>query len=406
MTFLHFNCDFLSKEVSDIELPIEVRKPNYALIARTVKNQPIVLAPGSYHVIAHMPGGMSVQETIEITGLERDVTVTLKPDDEGVTPDSTLEEALLVLGRTSAVSNSRPLIVTRSPVSDFRGGENPREPVPEFLGKKKFELRGFSGNIAHANQPLGWPWYSALPGNTTTVSRFRIEPGEPRVLELVQPTRPTRRMMLPVSAKEGCEIVISDRAVGGVSLDIRLQHVGADALMRYLQRGLFNSASSAGNAIDAEQLLARKIENPIAATVGVYALLRLGELERLHDWTGNLNDWYTSIPDGAAVRAEHLARLGKHEDALVTLLQLRQRGVPIFADGLSYATNRLRQFVSAASGPTRRELEETLKLLDRFASIADYRRPYSTFDPNDIDDENIVDASKRGTPVLPDWSTR
>ena len=39
-------------------------------------------------------------------------------------------------------------------------------------------------------------------------------------------------------------------------------------------------------------------------------LLRLGELDRLHDWTHNLAELVPVAPDGLAPWGEHQARLG------------------------------------------------------------------------------------------------
>jgi hypothetical protein len=206
----------------------------------------------------------------------------------------------------------------------------------------------------------------------------------------VQPGFPKRIIMLPVSQMEGCEIIVTDRQEGGVSIDVRLQHQGADALMRYMMRGQFENAIIASAAVDAESLLQDKQKSPIGAAVGAYALLRLGELDRLHDWTGNLSDWFVDLPDGAVIRAEHLARRGAHDDALRTLLKVRERGVPIATPGLTYAINRLRQYI--AVGPRGGDFDsqnraiELLAFLDRFATIVDYRKPLLTYDPAELED--------------------
>src|SRR2546423_15128052 len=93
--------------------------------------------------------------------------------------------------------------------------------------------------------------------------------------------------------------------------------------------------------LDAEELLEDKQQDPIAAAVGGYALLRFSALERLHDWTANLHSWFEWLPDGAAIRGEHLARMGQHDEALDAFLTLPSRGLPLFSDGLAYAVNRL-----------------------------------------------------------------
>ena len=57
----------------------------------------------------------------------------------------------------------------------------------------------------------------------------------------------------------------------------------------------------------AEKLLREKRLSSVGAVVGAYVLLRLGETERLHDWTSNLFNLF-ALPDPAVIYAEHLAR--------------------------------------------------------------------------------------------------
>src|SRR5262249_11698113 len=97
---------------------------------------------------------------------------------------------------------------------------------------------------------------------------------------------------------------------------------------------------------DLERALQEKNSDPVAAAIGAYALLRLGELDRLHDWTANLFDWFPWLADAAAIRGEHLARLGRHEEALDALRTMRGRGLPLFGRGLGYALARLQTYAA------------------------------------------------------------
>ena len=95
-------------------------------------------------------------------------------------------------------------------------------------------------------------------------------------------------------------------------------------VLRYYERGMVlqveNLAGKDSPAVVSEDLLYGKVADPIAACVGAYTLLRLGELDRLHEWTENLKNWFDWLPDGLAIRAEHLARRGQHAQALENLL--------------------------------------------------------------------------------------
>src|SRR3954471_7585975 len=100
--------------------------------------------------------------------------------------------------------------------------------------------------------------------------------------------------------------------------------------MAYINRGQVVDAAmlSAGVAPSAEEALMRKRDDPVAAAAGAFSLLALGELDRLHDWTANLHDWFRWLPDASIARAEHLALSGQHQKAVRTLLRLRVQGLP------------------------------------------------------------------------------
>ena len=75
----------------------------------------------------------------------------------------------------------------------------------------------------------------------------------------------------------------------------------------------------------------------------LYTLLRTNELEILQDKL----DYYRlefshDSPDIIAIEGEMLARLGRHEEAFETLLELESSGLPDFTDGVFYATQRLK----------------------------------------------------------------
>jgi hypothetical protein len=147
-------------------------------------------------------------------------------------------------------------------------------------------------------------------------------------------------------------------------------------------------------AVVSEELLNGKVADPIAACVGAYTLLRLGELDRLHEWTENLKNWFDWLPDGLAIRAEHLARRGQHSQALENLLRLPDRGLPFFSDGLSFALNRLRTYLSYGGGGELAgdldQAKQVLAALKSFAQYTDFSRPVLTFtglEPHQPDDQ-------------------
>src|SRR5688572_21045412 len=60
------------------EVYIEIRRPSLALVARTTASRGAEVAPGTYHVIARLPGGTQLETWVEAVG---DVArVQLVPD--------------------------------------------------------------------------------------------------------------------------------------------------------------------------------------------------------------------------------------------------------------------------------------------------------------------------------------
>ena len=77
--------------------------------------------------------------------------------------------------------------------------------------------------------------------------------------------------------------------------------------------------------------------------LALYTLLRTNELEDLE----RMLEYYWlqfgfDSPDILAIQGEVMARLGRHDEAFESFLKLESRGLPNFADGLFYATQRLK----------------------------------------------------------------
>jgi hypothetical protein len=122
-----------------------------------------------------------------------------------------------------------------------------------------------------------------------------------------------------------------------------------DAVALYLNRG--NLEDAARIAPDAEALLQQKMMDPFGAILGGYALLRLGEIERLHHWPQNLAKRFSWLPDGAIIAGEEAAREGDHETAIRFFCDAHKSGLPLFADGFSLLVSRVREYAQPAAPP-------------------------------------------------------
>ncbi len=157
------------------------------------------------------------------------------------------------------------------------------------------------------------------------------------------------------------------------------------------------------NVLTSPRLLSEKGGDPVAAAAAAYAFLRLGELERLDDWTQKLTERFPRLPDSFATRGEYLARAGEHSAALDSFLGLADRGLPLFAGGVSYAEERLRLYTDLEEHPfTPQQLEAASALLEalaRFVPYTDFAKPVTLFtglEPARPDDETLGRFTKVG----------
>jgi hypothetical protein len=146
-------------------------------------------------------------------------------------------------------------------------------------------------------------------------------------------------------------------------------------------------------AESAEDMLMGKVSNPIGAALGGYALLRLNDLERLHDWPDNLAQWFDWLPDGAVIAAETAARRGDDDRAQGLFSTALGRGVPLFTEGLSLIGNRLPLLISDPdlAAPVRKELHDHAQPILTFCPMAEFGAVATTLaidpDPGPVTEE-------------------
>ena len=77
----------------------------------------------------------------------------------------------------------------------------------------------------------------------------------------------------------------------------------------------------------------------------------------------------------------------EHSEALDIFLSLPPRGLPVFADSLSHALNRLRMYLRVKDLAVHEaEVSSLAQRLQRFASVSDLKSPYVSYtgeDPNE-----------------------
>jgi len=358
MPKLSFSLDgFKTDKFKYLDLPIDVRKPNMALVARALSSQEIDVAPGQYFVSATLPAGQQITSTVELK--QDDVRVPLSPDAEDESPHEFHEHHHYLSGHVALTT-----------ASVFTSAADSRFPT---IRPRPVTVATVTGPSPTTVTRDLYPWLSQVRelDHAVQFDYFPIGPhapeGSQRYLEVLQPDGTATRIALPASQNMSCFVVLKAPSPSVTSADVHLYHTEADLLLRNLSSGenalliLDSTKLKPGNLLqdNAEEMVRQKTADPIAACVGAYALLQYGELDRLHNWTENLKNWFTWLPDGLAIRGEHLARLGKHDEAMRNFTEITQRGIPFFRDGLSYAVERLRMYLRSKKS---RFADETLAL--------------------------------------------
>ena len=400
---LTFRTGFHSHELRGLELPVEIRAGDMRLVARTLTTKQIEVNPGEYYITSRLPAGQELQGYAEVQAGESQV-VQLHLDASDESPAESMEVqhflrqpiqtyestenlgkgAPRYLGAVGEVYRNEDVVASTSPSGDerFRQVDTSRA----VSGPISVEVRWFAGNPLEATRLISQSTESVGPYDPYAVQipvpvLLISEPVTCQVKQVALSSVNTRIPIWPDIAAPEITLVPEAPKASTYHVGIRLPHTTADLLTRYLRRDMFEEAGETvtSDSMSGEQLLRAKRSDPMAAVVGAYTLLRIGDLERLHEWTKNLMNWFDWLPDGAAIRGEHLARSGEHFGACQAFLKLSARGLPFFTEGLSYALERLRIYTQNNTRPNKLSSDDVMsaeRLLNRLRAFA----PYIDFD--------------------------
>ncbi len=327
------------------------------LVAATECNEEIEVPAGTYFVSATLPSGersVGVAEVApgELSELELGETKAAADSPSASAPvpppaPAAMQNALESLGPDSAAPPpvAKGTWFVRFHIQTPEGAFEPDDPQVKVtsLSAERAELTvSASGNgilFAQVARPGEVPLNVALP--------------------IYGPT-----------SSQSCGLTLGG---GGAALtaDVSLpESPEVDAVARFLNGGHIQEAARVAG--DAEHLLERKMADPFGAALGGYALLRSGQLDRLHHWPRNLADKFPWFPDGAVIAGEEAALESDHVTAIAYVCEAGRRGLPIFAPGLSLLAARIREYAGApekAFGENGKLVEEATTLLDRLLGI-------------------------------------
>lgn len=363
-------------------IPLEVYDRDLVLVDRILSYWSIDLEPGPYFVIGHLPDGDELRTAVEV-GRDAYENIRLKSQAQS---------------RFSRAPHWRSSS-TRSILGSWRVDDS------ALLGYTRTTQQGWR---PVAELPLRALLESPLEMNMLTSDA--LGSSRPDALVLRQPDAPSVCVRIPGGRVDYFRFALRQRNDGRLDFNVGLAHPGADKVSKYLYAGLIGSAAQLAGLVahselvleSAENLLREKRQDPVAAAAAAYALLRVGNLERLHGWTQNLSEWFEWLPDGLVARAEHAAQEGNHDHALEQLRQLPRRGLPCLSIGLGYAVDRLRTYARLL--PEDEELESLLEHLTAYAIATDFTAPVTTFlgeAPDGPDWEGPLSTPYRPTPDGP-----
>jgi hypothetical protein len=383
------------------DLAIEVRRINLSLVDRTVASKGLELGPGAYYLTSTLPNGHEITRSIYVS----------EPGTKAPEGWAGAEVERVDLGESKVVEladhSGKTVPALPDLLTDFEIGPNilnsrlpeaipfdSRDELPdadkgERLGQLDRQpeaaatvwLRWFRGNPL-ASEGNGLVPRSDLPEFLEPASELPVEPDPrspelPQLVQLDQPGLPVRNVMLPVALGSPCAIAIQPAGSNGLTLQVRLAHAGADLYFRYLRAGQLTQAATLCRALADDELLMVPSNDPIATAVVAYALLRFRHKSRFGERTSMLMNDFPNLPDGLALYGEEMARAGEHARALAAFNEIPNRGLPIFSAGLSFAIDRLRQYLSVDADTEFDTLDKPA--LDRAKTVLALLQPYALF---------------------------
>lgn len=322
----------------------------------------VAVKPGTYVVEAELPSGQSIQEVVSV---EQDQVADVQMNTGKLSPHEVHAWAYL-----NKNARHRPKRSLEHP--DYEGAW-----VRLWRKHNGEHWEVVSGELAD-----GSTWDD--DGVNYRLTAF----GGMQMLQVGGPGVPWKCIALP--GAQDLRVLIRpangpEDEVHPLDVVVSTHNTGAEAILSMLTSGAIDEAKAMENAGAAEMMLYTKMQDPTAAAIAGYYLLKTGELERLHDWTKNLANWIDWMADGAVIRAWHLLKAARYagidrdeaqQKARKFLLEAVDRGVPIYTEGLRL----LRDGINAlSSNPEDTEARQAKATIDAYTQSCDWAAPLTTF---------------------------
>lgn len=369
-------------DLSDLDLPLEIRTQELTLVARVHASQEVDLPTGDYLVSARLPGGESRLEQVSL-GPEGTVCefqlAAARPERTRVEDDAAgLRSEVLRSGRERPAVPRMNRLATSVLESVGPPGRWLERGFYQWRGPR---LRLLEGDLlTGTTESASVDFLNVLSGQRGQRVEVRVDGGQGvRWLQLETLQKPLLTLAIPAAAGSSATAVVQRIAAGRFTVDLHPQQPEADLLLGYWQAGAPADvlAICESRCLDFERLI--DTERPDLAAIVLYARLRFGDtssFDRLAEWSVRLSEAFSWLPDGNAIRGEVAARRGDHSTAVTAFLRLARSGLPIVSEGLFMTVRRLRFYASlgAASPGDGNAVKDSIARLTPFVQAAEPRR--------------------------------
>ena len=358
---INFPSDY--PNVSEIPMRVDIRDVELDLLKTDVvhfgDSLETNVEPGIYVIKAELPSGSRMQEVVRVEGTGAEVTMSTA----GLSPHE--HHAWAYMNKNVRQVSTGTLNSTHYEdawVRLWRNDGTWQTVESEFGGMSSWDDDG----VFYELESWGGPQFLQVGGPGVPWKCVAL-PGAQNVKVLIRPA------LGPEGEVHPLDVVVS-------SYDTQ-----AEAILSLLETGNVVEAKVIENAGAAEQMLYGKMVNPSGAAIGGYYLLKIRDLDRLHNWTENLANWIDWMADGPVIRAWHLLKTARlhgadkadtHSKAREHLLEAVKRGVPTYTEGLRLLRDGLNMLCQDQSDV---EALEAKKIIDRYTESCDWSSPMTTF---------------------------
>jgi hypothetical protein len=324
---------------------VEVVSPDLEVVDRFMLigggSRTVAVSSEASFLRVHLPSGRIV--TLQDPGnmnrelsLEKIILTDTSPGARRGPPDTTVHAPAPPASLTYIDTSEGP-----SPGELHRYQRARSTATPEASGAGKELPLGQHGTAALTSPGTQWEGHSASSSREAYWD-LQFMPA-PYQLRIDQPSGHVLEVKVPGNARRvwARADVLREQSTVCFSVRIQTSCEAADTIASYLQRGDLYSAEAMaewfGEARDT-------IQDPYAAVVGAYLLLRLRRSSQMHDLARSLAEGFPALPDGCVVWAWQVMQQLSSNPAEFrsSLLKSMRRGLPVYTEGLRLLTDGLR----------------------------------------------------------------